>query len=350
VALGFRLNEFMRTPCRIGFLALIALLSIASLRAHAPAGDMLGAANALLAALSPEQKSKASYPLTDKERENWNFVPLARSGLPLKEMSPAQQELSLALLRTGLSHSGAARAETVISLENVLKALENGAARRDPTLYYVTIFGTPAPDASWGWRFEGHHLSFNFTVFGGAHVFFTPSFIGSNPAEVRSGPKAGLRVLAEEDDLGRAFILSLDEKQRRIAIFDTNAPSEIITGNHARAEPLSPAGIAAAQLNPGQRDALFSLTKLYLNRWRPELAEATWAEITSAGLDRLTFAWAGGLARGEPNYYRIQSPIGVIEFDNTQNQANHIHTVVRKFKDDFGRDVLREHYAQEHSK
>jgi hypothetical protein len=311
---------------------------------------MLEAANVLLAALSPEQKNKVSYPLTHKERENWNFVPIARAGLPLKDMTPAQQDLSLALLRTGLSHSGAARAEAIISLENVLRELENGAPRRNPTLYYVTVFGTPASDEPWGWRFEGHHLSFNFAVVDGAHVFFTPSFIGSNPAEVRTGPKAGLRVLREEDDLGRAFVLSLDEQQRRIAIFNTKAPSEIITGNDARARPLSPVGISAAQLGPTQREAFFALTKVYLNRWRPELAEGAWAEMTATGEDTLTFAWAGGLERGEANYYRIQSPTHLIEFDNTQNQANHIHTVVRSFKGDFGHDMLADHYATEHAK
>jgi len=347
---ALRLNEKMRFPHRLAFIALLPLVIAVAVKAHAPAADMLEAANALLATLSPEQKSKVTYPLTDKERENWNFVPLARAGLPLKEMTSAQQELSLALLRTGLSHSGVTRAEAIISLENVLRELENGAARRDPTLYYVTMFGTPAADQPWGWRFEGHHLSFNFTVADGEHVFFTPSFIGSNPAEVRSGPKAGLRVLKEEDDLGRAFVLSLDEKQRRIAIFNTKAPSEIITGNDARAQPLSPEGISAAQLNPTQREALIALTQVYLNRWRPELAEATWKEMTNAGMDKLTFAWAGGLERGEANYYRIQSPTCLIEFDNTQNQANHIHTAVRSFKGDFGHDMLADHYAKDHAK
>src|SRR5688500_215476 len=210
----------MRYPLRVTLVALLIVGSIADLKAHAPAVDMVAAANALLTTLSAEQKTTATYPLTDKERENWNFVPLARSGLPLKDMSAPQQELAFALLRTGLSHTGMARAEAIISLENVLKELENGAARRDPTLYFVTLFGTPAANAPWGWRFEGHHPSFNFTVAGGTHVYFTPSFIGSNPAEVRSGPKSGLRVLREEDDLGRAFVLSLDEKQRQLAVFD----------------------------------------------------------------------------------------------------------------------------------
>lgn len=341
----------MRLPLRRWFLsfALLALV-VSKIAAHTPPADMFAAANAWLGSLSAEQKTKAVYLLNDKERENWNFVPLARSGLPLKQMDAAQQELSLALLRTGLSEAGAARAEAIISLENVLRELENGAARRDPTLYYVTIFGSPATDASWGWRFEGHHLSFNFTVVDGQHVYFTPSFIGSNPAEVRSGPKAGLRVLKDEDDLGRALLLSLDADQRRIAIFDTTAPVEIITGNQARVNALAPKGISAAQLSPTQKDALFSLTKLYLNRWRSELADATWASIVAGGINELTFAWAGGLERGQANYYRIQSADYLIEFDNTQNQANHIHTTVRSFKGDFGHSVLAEHYARDHAK
>ena len=343
------LNCSMRYPLRVALVVLFTVGSTVGLRAHAPAVDMVAAANALLTALSPEQKTKAAYPLTDKERENWNFVPLARSGLPLKDMNEAQQKLAFALLRTGLSHTGMARAEAIISLENVLKELENGAARRDPTLYYVTLFGTPAANAPWGWRFEGHHLSFNFTVADGTHVYFTPSFIGSNPAEVRSGPKSGLRVLREEDDLGRAFVLSLDEKQRQLAVFDQQAPSEIITGNKARVQRLEPVGITAAQLQPKQREALFALTKVYLDRWRPELSESAWKEMVGAGPENLTFGWAGGFERGQANYYRIQSPTHLIEFDNTQNQANHIHTAVRAFKGDFGHDALADHYAKEHT-
>lgn len=324
-------------------------ISLVTLRAHAPAVDMLDAAGKFLTSLSPDQTTKAVYKLTDAERENWFFVPIARSGLPLKQMSAAQQDLALALLRTGLGHAGAARAEAIMSLENVLKELENGAARRDPTLYYVTIFGTPAANASWGWRFEGHHLSFNFTVVDGAHVFFTPSFIGSNPGEVRSGPKKGLRVLGEEDDLGRALVKSLDEAQRKIAVYADKAPGEIITSNHRSAELLSPAGLPFAQMTPAQRDQLLVLLKLYLNRYRPETAAESLAKITAAGLDQVCFAWAGGFERGDGNYYRLQGPTFLIEFDNTQNDANHIHTVFRDFKDDFGRDLLAEHYAKDHT-
>jgi len=323
---------------------------LALARAHAPATDMLDAANQFLGALSAGQKAKATCALSDAERENWNFVPLTRRGLPLKEMDSAQHRLAIALLRTGVSHAAWQRAEAIMSLELVLKELEHDQppGRRDPALYYVTIFGAPAADKSWGWRFEGHHLSFNFTVLDGTHVFFVPSFIGSNPAEVMSGPRQGERVLAAEDDAGRAFVKSLDDAQRKIAVIDATAPKEIVSGNKHHVDPLSPVGLTAAQLTPAQRDSLVALVKLYLGRARPELADETFAKISSAGLDRIAFAWAGGFERGEGNYYRIQGPTFLIEFDNTQNHANHIHTVFREFKGDFGGDPLAEHYAKEH--
>ncbi len=328
-------------------LALLLACVGPALRAHeVVAQDMFKAATVFLDSLSTDQRAKAVFALNDAERENWFFVPLARQGLPFKEMSTTQQALALAFLRTGLSHSGFRRAEEIIALELVLKELEGGAARRDPTLYYVTIFGGPSATKSWGWRFEGHHLSFNFTVVDGHHVAFAPSFIGSNPAEVPIGPRKGERVLAEEDDLGRDFMKSLSPEQQRIARFSDKAPADILTGNKKRVDPLSPEGIAFTALTPPQRDALVALVKLYIGRWRPELAAETFAKISAAGLDKLAFAWAGGLEPGEGNYYRIQGPTFLVEFDNVQNRANHIHTVFREFEGDFGRDLLREHYQQ----
>ena len=330
---------------------LVALLVFAPpARAHEVATDMVTAAGRFLSSLSPDQKTKATYALTDAERENWNFVPTRRQGLPLKQMTTEQHALALALLRSGLSAHGISRANAIISLELVLKELENNAPRRDPTLYFVTIFGDPSGEKSWGWRFEGHHLAFNFTIVDGKHVFFAPSFLGSNPAEVRSGPRKGERILGDEEDLGLALVNSLDEAQRKIAIFADQALREIVTVNKKRVDPLSPVGIAAAQLNAAQREKLMELVQLYVGRWRPELAAETMAEITAAGLDRITFAWAGGLDRSQRTYYRIQGPTFLVEFDNWQGNGNHIHTTFREFKGDFGHDLLREHYAKEHSK
>lgn len=333
-------------------LALALLAAATPAHAHEAATDMAAAATRLLAALDSGQRKQATYALTDAERENWNFVPITRQGLPFRQMTTSQQALGLALLRTGLSHTGMARAQAVMQLELVLKELEQDKppGRRDPTLYFITIFGEPGADRSWGWRFEGHHLSFNFTVVDGHHVAFAPSFIGSNPAEVRGGPRRGERVLADEEDLGHALINSLDEDQRRTAIFAAEGLKEIVTTNRKRVEPLVPAGIAAAQLTPPQRAQLLALVRLYLARWRPELAEENFAKITAAGIDRMTFAWAGALDRSKAAYYRIQGPTFLIEFDNSQNGANHIHTTVREFDGDFGHDLLAEHYAKDHAK
>ena len=331
----------------LGFFVLATLA-----RAHAPAVDMLGAAQKFLATLTADQAKQATYPLTDAERENWFFTPVPRQGLSLKHMTEAQRDLGLALLRSGLGQRGLLRAEGIRSLEIILKELEKDtpAGRRDPINYFITIFGTPSEKQSWGWRFEGHHLSFNFTLVDGAHVFFAPVFMGTNPAEVRSGPRKGERVLGEEEDLGLALVNSLDAAQRKVAIFADVAPKEIVTTNKKRVELLAPAGIAAAQLTAGQRDKLFALLKVYTSRGRAEIAEETFAAISKAGLDKVTFAWAGALDRSAATYYRIQGPTFLIEFDNSQNNANHVHSVFRVFKGDFGHDLLAEHYAREHKK
>lgn len=311
---------------------------------------MLKAAGEFRASLDAAQLKQSTYPLTDAERENWNFVPLPRQGLPFKRMTPDQQALGLAFLRSGLSAAGTAKAQAIMQLELFLKEAEKDTkGRRDPTQYFITFFGEPSAARSWGWRFEGHHLSFNFTVVDGKHVFFTPSFMGTNPAEVRSGPRRGERVLGEEEDAGFAFVESLNPEQRAAAIIAADPLKEIVTTNKKRVDPLSPAGIPATRLTPPQRTRLEALVKLYLSRWRPELAEETFAKIAAAGLEKLTFAWAGPIDRSKGRYYRIQGPTFLIEFDNFQNSFNHVHTVVRDFKGDFGHDLLAEHHAREHA-
>lgn len=342
----------MRPPTRVllatlGFFVLVTLT-----RAHTPAVDMFGAANKFLSALTSAQSKQATYPLTDAERENWFFTPVPRHGLSLKQMSEAQRDLGLALLRTGLGERGLVRADGIRSLELLLKELEHDtpAGRRDPINYFITIFGTPSDKQSWGWRFEGHHLSFNFTLVDGAHVFFAPVFMGTNPAEVRTGPRKGERVLGEEEDLGLALVNSLDAVQRKVAIIADVAPKEIVTANKKRVEFLAPAGIPATQLTTAQREKLVALVKVYAGRGRAEIADETLAAISKAGLDKLTFAWAGTLDRSAATYYRIQGPTFLIEFDNSQNNANHVHSVFRDFKGDFGHDLLAEHYAKEHKK
>jgi hypothetical protein len=307
---------------------------------------MTSAVQAFFASLSPEQRAAATFPLTGDEREDWDFVPRSRRGIPLKALSPPQRTLALTLLRSGLSARGAAQAEAIIALENVLRELE-GASYRDHGLYFITVFGDPAR-LPWGWRFEGHHLSLNFTIVDPQHVIVTPSFFGANPAEIRSGGQRGQRTLPDEEDIARALVKSLDAEQRRVAIFAERAPRDIITGSDRVAKPLSPAGLAGAQMTREQRATLEKLLHVYLGRFLDEISTLTRDRVLSGGVEAVHFAWAGGLEAGQGHYYRLQGPSFLVEYDNTQNGANHIHTTFRDFERDFGRDLLREHYERSH--
>jgi len=313
--------------------------------AHSPAEEMGQAATNFLAALTPEQHAKAVYEWKDQERFDWHFIPKPRKGLPFKEMTPAQRALAHALVSSGLSQRGFAKATTIMSLEQVLFALEKQGPTRDAELYFVTLFGAPGP-APWGWRLEGHHLSLNFTIAGDQVLAITPSFLGANPAQVREGPRQGLRVLASEEDLARELMKSLDAAQRKTALITNDAPREIITGNARKAKTLEPLGLAASALRKPQKDLLLALLKEYVFRYRNEIAEADLQKIQQSGDKNLHFAWAGGLEVGEPHYYRIQGPTFLMEYDNTQNNANHVHTVWRDLQNDFGEDLLRAHYER----
>jgi hypothetical protein len=324
------------------FSALSAMVS--SARAQAPGAAIAEAANNFIATLTPEQRTKAVFELKSDERVNWHFIPKARNGLPCADMSPAQRHLAHALLATTLSHRGYFKAATIMSLEQVLFDLENKAPHRNAELYYFSFFGKPGQDV-WGWRAEGHHLSLNFTVRGDT-VLATPSFMGSNPAEVLAGPRQGLRILAKEDDLGRQLVKSFDDAQRKLAVITNTAPSDIITSNARKAKRLEPAGLPVARMNKSQREILHALIDEYIARNRAEVARADWAKIEKAGWDQTSFAWAGGLDRGQGHYYRVQGPTFLLEYDNTQNNANHIHAVWRDFENDFGDDLLLKHYEQ----
>jgi hypothetical protein len=327
-------------------LALLMILTLAA-RGHSTPGaakDMANAANRWLDSLSADQRRGATFGFTDAERENWHYVPKARLGLPLGQMNDAQRQLARDLLASGLSHPGLLQADSVIALEDVLRAVE-GAAHRDRQLYFFTVFGQPSESAPWGWRVEGHHLSINFTVAPGGKISATPNFVGANPAEVRvESPQKGKRPLAAEEDLGRELVQSLDPAQRGQAIVSNDAPGDILTRNDKQANPLEPAGLGYAAMTAAQQQKFQSLVGQYAHRLRPEVADAELAKIADAGWGRLSFAWAGSIEAGAKHYYRIQSPAFVIEYDNTQNNANHVHTVWRVLSGDFGRDLLKEHY------
>ncbi len=306
--------------------------------------DMVQAADAFLASLTPAQRSKARFAFEDAERLNWHFVPRARRGLPLKEMSAEQRGLAHGILRAGLSRRGYLTASTIIDLELVLREMGESPRFRDPELYFFSVFGTPSRAAPWGFRAEGHHLSLNFTLVRDTLIATAPAFFGANPAEVRSGARRGLRALANEEDIGRELVMALDERQRARALIAAVAPRDIVTGNAARVEPLSPIGIRATELRPEQAAILVRLLEVYLGRMAEPLAARRRAALERTDFAEVAFGWAGSTRRGEPHYYRIQGPSFLVEYDNTQNGANHIHSVWRDFDGDFGRDLLREHY------
>lgn len=321
---------------------------VGSAIAHPVTEDMTTAAQRFVEALTPDEKGRAIFELDARERLDWHYVPRQRGGVSLKELTAAQRHLATGMLGAVLSQRGMLQATTIMSLEAVLAELEQGRGPvRDAELFYVSIFGKPDRDGTWGWRFEGHHLSLNFLIAKGALVAVTPSFWGANPAEVRSGPRKGLRTMADEEDLGRALLESLREDQRRQAIVSTDAPSDIILSPKRQAELLTPAGLGVAEMGPDQVALLRRLVHEYVRRYRAEVAEDELGRIEKAGFDHVHFAWAGSTQPGEAYYYRVQGPTFVLELDNVQNQANHVHSIWRNVGRDFGADVLAEHYRSE---
>jgi hypothetical protein len=310
-----------------------------------PASTMLDAGRAFLATLDPAQKSKTVYPFNSEERFRWFYTPVSRKGIPLKELSATQQKVALALLHAGLSEKGYTKAETIRKLEDVLRELEQGKGpARDPDLYFFTFFGEPAENGAWGWRYEGHHCSQNWTILNGKSIGSSPQFFGANPAEVRDGPMKGTRVLSAEEDLGRSLVKSLTAEQRAEAVLSASAPSEIVTSNQRKAAIQEDKGIAYAKLSKDQQGTLLALIEEYLSAQPRAQARQRLDKIRQVGLDQIKFTWMGGLEKGEGHYYRVQGSTFLIEYDNTQNNANHIHCVWRDFNGDWGEDLLAAHY------
>ncbi|MCF6313064.1 MAG: DUF3500 domain-containing protein [Verrucomicrobiales bacterium] len=320
--------------------------------AHEVADVMAEAAQNFLQSLEQDQKTKALLVMESKERGNWHYIPKPfegekmRKGLPMMEMRDDQKALVFALLSTAMSHRGFAQAATIMSLERVVWELENQAAKRRADAYYVSIFDEPKVGGTWGWRVEGHHVSVNFTIVEGKVVSVTPNFFGANPAEVKSGSRKGLRVLAAEEDLARALLKSLDESQRKVAVIADKAPRDVVAPIEAKVSPLEGKGLVAAKMNADQKKMLRALVEEYVRRLRPVLADADLKKIDAAGFEKILFVWAGGEERGQGNYYRVQGPTFLLEYSNTQNDANHAHAVWRDFDGDFGADVLKAHYLQ----
>ena len=321
-------------------------------QAQRSATSMQTAATRFLASLTPEQRQRATFPFEGQERFHWNFIPtenFPRNGLLIKDMTEPQRAAAYDVLKTGLSARGYQTYTAIIQLEKVLNEIEQGRAQaRDPELYRFSIFGTPGDRGAWGWRVEGHHVSVHYTVMDGKVIASTPSFTGTNPAEVKDGPQKGTRILAQLEDTGRALVTALDAGQRSTAVLSETAPGDILTAARVDITPLSPTGLSQAAMTAPQRELLMKVIDAYSGLMADDIAAERMGKVRSAGLDKVSFAWAGPIERGQKHYYRVQGPTFLIEFDNTQGNGNHVHAVWRDFNGDWGRDVLREHLKAAH--
>lgn len=328
---------------------LLALVTMLSFTAPAPAHDagahMEEAARHWLASLSPELRARAAFAFEDAERLDWHFVPRVRRGVSFKQMTQQQRWFAHRLLVTALSPEGYDKALGILALETVLAELEGRPEYRDTEQYFFTVFGEPGREP-WGWRFEGHHIAVNITRAAGRQTVTTPHFLGANPATVPSGPLTGMRVLAAAEDLGRDLARSLRPEQLKEAAILDAVPRDIfnIPGRNAT----KPEGVPWARLDAAQREALLALVREYTGRFHGAQSDAALRRLEIAGLDTLHFAWVGSLEAGRPHYYRVQAGSFVLEYDNIQNNANHVHSIWRDFDGEFGADLLGEHVKSAH--
>jgi ribosome-binding factor A len=314
--------------------------------------DLSKTAQKFITSLNAQQQKKALYTSNSEEKYNWHFFPKTdRKGISLGELDEQQKKAALELVRLCFSENGVQKVNDVMSLEGVLKSLENrgaGDGYRDAGKYYFILFGKPDEKSSWGWRLEGHHLSFSFTSKNNKLVSATPGFIGANPAIVPDGPQKGKAALREETEKGFALVNMLSKEQMTQTLISDRALPDIITFVSRRAYIEKPQGIFYSALNKEQQAKMMELVEVYIRRYTKLFADDMLSELKAAGLEKLQFAWAGSLQPGAGHYYRIQGPTIIIEYDNTQNNANHIHSVLRDLKHDFGGDEMMAHYEKDH--
>lgn len=313
--------------------------------------EMTVAVQAFLHSLKNDQLAKASFPLESDERFDWHYVPRERNGLAFKQMTEEQQEKARNIMRVALSEDGYHKATSIIALEEILRELEGrpeGDTYRDPENYSFSIFGTPTKENVWGWRVEGHHLSLNFSSATNEIISSTPAFMGSNPAVVPSGPQKGLQILKDEEDHARALLSEFNDEQLKKVIIMDEAPGDIITTNEREVELGEFKGFPVGDMNSRQRELLLNLLDLYIQNYKQEFASGFMDRIKAKGIENIYFAWAGSTEKNGPHYYRLHGPNILIEYDNTQNNANHVHTVIRDLENDFGGDLLKKHYEHGH--
>ncbi|WP_100610744.1 DUF3500 domain-containing protein [Confluentibacter lentus] len=299
-----------------------------------------------LNSLNQEQRAKVQFLFDDTSKTFWHYFPASmtpRAGIQLMELNTTQKQLFNNLLQSFLSETGYIKTQKIIDLENILLEATGDSIMRHPEKYAIAFYGNPETDSLWAWSFEGHHISLNFTVLNGT-ISASPRFLGANPATILSGKRQGERTLDKEEDLGFQLIHSLTDEEKKVAIFQDRSPYDIATGNAPEVKPLSPVGISFGDLNDDQQNIFLKLINEYLATLPLEQANKRLERIQKEDLDMLRFGWAGATELGKGHYYRIQGKSFLIEFDNTQDNANHIHSVWRDFDGDFGKDLIKEHY------
>lgn len=303
----------------------------------------------VLASFTAAQRRQAVYPFEARERRDWHYVPRRRPGLTLGDMTSAQQELLWTLLRAGLSEQGVQKTRGVIATEAILSELSSSPGYRDPGNYAIVFFGTPASGQPWGWRFEGHHLSLSCTVVPGQGVAVTPAFLGANPATVPpQHTPAGFKVLGTEEAAGFRLLHSLSETQKSTVMIASQSLGDILSGPGREASLQQRSGLAFGAMTTTQRQQAMALIEAYVRNVRQDVAQAELDNITAAGIETLYFAWAGSHTPGQPHYYRLHGPTLIIEYDNTQNGANHVHSIWHNPPNNFGQDLLQAHYKEAH--
>lgn len=323
--------------CILSFYLLLPALANAS-----DVQKMQSMAEQFLSSLDVTQRQTVMFAFNDSERENWAYVPKSREGLALLDLNDAQEINAFSLLRASLSASGYKKAQGVIALEAILGELTNKPEYRDPKKYYLSIFGD-IKARNWGWRFEGHHLSLNFTVIDGKLTSVAPLFLGANPATVPSGKRQGWQLLKAEERAARKLLNSLNKAQKKKAIIAKDAYKEILTRSKKTVRAMSLEGLAYAKANKKQKKLFLNLIDVYLKTLPGTYAKHRKKLIETNDINALHFAWAGSETVGERHYFRLQGESFLMEYVNAQNNANHAHTVWREFDNDFGRDVLKQH-------
>jgi len=364
---GFSLADTKSTPGRVVYLSLtsllfttnktimrslLLLLAPLSIFAQDKKIDKTATAKAVafVNALNAEQKTKAVFPFEETNRFNWHFVPpptAPRTGIAVKDMDGNQKKLFYMMLQSFLSPAGYQRTQNIMSFEYVLKEMEPNSTTRIPENYFVSVYGNPGKDNIWAWKFTGHHLALNFTVVDG-ELAFTPFFFGSNPGEIKEGAKKGMRIIIDEEDLAFKLVNSLNDTQKKTALFRTEAFADIVSSNSPHVSPLESVGILLSDMDNDQKNLVNKIMVAYLSSMPQRLANMRMKLVATEDKNEIRFGWAGGLEKGKPHYYRIQGKTFLIEFDNTQNNANHIHEVWRDFNGDYGEDMLKEHYQHSH--